>query len=312
MDRGAGVRTVLDLLMNLEAQAAKAGGRVDVILGNHEAMNLLGDTRDVNPELFRLFTDAQSEARRTRGFAAARRIRGSAITDTDKDAWMAAHPPGFIEYREAFGPNGRYGKWLRSKPVVGRVDGTVFMHAGIDPQWPASSIDEINERARKEISDWDEAVTWMERQQLIAPFATLREAVAAAEAEYARLSTREGAPNRDDERALRYLTTVATINSSSLRAAGGPLWFRGFDTWTDEEGTPLMQALMRKYRAERFVTGHSVQKDGRIRARFGGWLFLIDTGMVFPGGRASALEILGDKVTPMYADDPGRPGLTEW
>ena len=52
MDRGAGTRAVLDLVMALEREAKDAGGRVVAVLGNHEAMNLIGDTRDVTPEIF--------------------------------------------------------------------------------------------------------------------------------------------------------------------------------------------------------------------------------------------------------------------
>jgi hypothetical protein len=53
--------------------------------------------------------------------------------------------------------------------------------------------------------------------------------------------------------------------------------------------------------------GHTVQKGGRIRTRFGDKVFLIDTGMLssyYPGGRASALEICGDakKIIAVYQD----------
>src|SRR5262245_36336043 len=39
LDRGPDVRAVMDRLMSLEAGAAAAGGRVIVLLGNHEVMN---------------------------------------------------------------------------------------------------------------------------------------------------------------------------------------------------------------------------------------------------------------------------------
>jgi hypothetical protein len=52
--------------------------------------------------------------------------------------------------------------------------------------------------------------------------------------------------------------------------------------------------------------GHTPQKGGRIRPRFGNKVFLIDTGMFssyYHGGRASALEICGDtKFTAEYMD----------
>ncbi|MCW8846185.1 MAG: metallophosphoesterase, partial [Gammaproteobacteria bacterium] len=43
LDRGPGSRKIMDLLMRLQTQAEKSGGRVHVLLGNHELMNLTGD-----------------------------------------------------------------------------------------------------------------------------------------------------------------------------------------------------------------------------------------------------------------------------
>jgi len=53
------------------------------------------------------------------------------------------------------------------------------------------------------------------------------------------------------------------------------------------------------------VVAHTVQQPTRIRSRFGGKVFLIDTGMLatyWPGGRASALDIRGGKYTAQYLD----------
>ena len=64
VDRGEGTRAVLDLLMALEDQAKSAGGRAFALLGNHEVMNLIGETRDVTREIFATFADANSEKKR--------------------------------------------------------------------------------------------------------------------------------------------------------------------------------------------------------------------------------------------------------
>jgi Calcineurin-like phosphoesterase len=306
LDRGADVKPVFDLLMALEPQAASAGGRVQVLLGNHEGMNMLGETRDASVEAFRTFADDKSESRREQGFQAARKIsKGAAL---EKDAWMAAHPPGYVEYRDAFAPNARYGKWLRTKPVVAEIDGTVFMHGGINPASAPDSLDAINKRARQELSDWDRGLKWLIQHDLALPFSTLQEAVEAANAEYSRLAARakkEGTLSGDAE-AAEAILPLLNIATSTFISADGPVWFRGYSTWTDDEGAPLMEGLLKKYKVKRFVTGHTPQPGGRITIRFNNTLYLIDTGMLngkfYPNGRPSAVEIKGDVVTPIYAE----------
>jgi hypothetical protein len=81
-DRGADVRGVMDLLMRLEGEARRQGGRVDVLFGNHEGMNVLRDLRDVSPEAYARFADGRSEDRRRRAFdghAAVAARRGGAV-----------------------------------------------------------------------------------------------------------------------------------------------------------------------------------------------------------------------------------------
>ena len=61
---GTDVRKVLDLLMRLEREAKASGGQLVTLLGNHEVMNLIGDWRDVTPEICATFATPKSEARR--------------------------------------------------------------------------------------------------------------------------------------------------------------------------------------------------------------------------------------------------------
>ena len=306
MDRGTGDRAVMDLLMTLEAQATEAGGRVQTLLGNHEVMNLVGENKDVAPEVFQSFADDRSESRREQGFQAEAKI--SRDHSLDKAAWLAAHPPGFIEYHEALKPNAPYGKWLRSKPIVAEIDGTVFMHAGINPDVTTDSLDNINRRVRRELTEWDDGVRWLEQHDLVLPFSKLSEVVGAAQAELARFvaKRKKDSVSDDDIAAAKILLPLANIGSSSLLHAEGPLWFRGYSTWTDEEGAGRIAALLRKYHVKRFVTAHTPQLPGHITTRFGGTVFLIDTGMLdgrfFPGGRPGALEIVGDGATPLYVE----------
>ena len=70
LDRGGAVRAVLDLLIALEPQAKSAGGRVEVLLGNHEVMNMVRELTDVSAEAYASFADARSEDRRRKAYDA--------------------------------------------------------------------------------------------------------------------------------------------------------------------------------------------------------------------------------------------------
>jgi hypothetical protein len=306
LDRGQGVRVVLDLMMALEAQASAAGGRVHALLGNHEVMNLIGETRDVAPELYQQFADGGSEARREQAFEAASKRSGD--KPLDKNAWLAAHPLGYLEYREALSPAGTYGKWLRSKPAIAEIGGTVFMHGGINAEFTTDSLDNINKRVRRELNEFDEGFRWLQQHDLALPFYTLTEVVHVVAGELTRLEAKRkrGSLDDDDIAEAKALVPILNIDSSALLNANGPLWFRGFSTWSDQEGKERMPPLLKKYKIKRFVTGHTPQPSGQINARFGSTLFLIDTGMLggkfYPQGRPSALEISGDSVREIYVE----------
>ena len=305
-DRGQEIRQVIDVLMGLEPQASAAGGKVQALLGNHEVMNMLGETRDVAPEVFQQFADSRSESRREEAFQSASKLSGN--SPLDKSEWMTAHPLGYLEYREAFTPTGPYGKWLRSKPIIAEVGGTVFMHGGINSEFTTDSLDNINKRVRKELNDFDDGFKWLQQHDLALPFYTLQEVVKVAHDELTRLETKRKRESltEDDVAEAKMLLPILNIDSSALLNANGPLWFRGYSTWTDQEGSEKMSALLKKYKVKRFVTAHTPQPGGQIKSRFGNTLYLIDTGMLdgkfYPGGRASALEITADTVKEIYGD----------
>jgi hypothetical protein len=306
LDRGPAVRAILDLLMALEPQASAAGGRVQVLLGNHEFMNLLGDNRDVAPETLRSFATDRSEEKREQAFKDASRLKRPG--PIDKAAWMADHPAGYLEYRDALLSNSPYGKWLRAKPVVAEIGGTVFMHGGINLEFTTESLDNINKRAKRELSEWEEGCRWLQQHDFATPFSTLPEVIGVVQGELTRLGTKRKQDGLTDEDVseIRVLLPLLNIGDSSLLNPEGPLWFRGYSKWTDAEGIGRMGDLLRKYRVKRFVTGHTPQPNGRITPRFNNALFLIDTGMLdgrfYPGGRPSALEIVGERVTPLYLE----------
>ena len=77
-----------------------------------------------------------------------------------------------------------------------------------------------------------------------------------------------------------------------------PLWFRGYDRWSDADGEPQLAQLIQSLGIKRIVVAHTPQANGEIRQRFGGKVFLIDTALLT--GRASALEIRGDRIRGIY------------
>ena len=156
-----------------------------------------------------------------------------------RDAWMAAHPPGCLEYVEAMGPQGTYGRWFRTHKVVLQVGDTIFMHAGIDPASAPASLDAINERVLAEIRTWDEVTEAASKAAVILPFFTLQETLEGVRAELQRIAEalKANQPVGDEvtREYVERLQAVDNIAASWLLAPNGPLWFRGFATWTDQD-----------------------------------------------------------------------------
>ena len=142
LDRGPKPREVMDLMMTLEKEAEEAGGRVLSLLGNHEIMNIMGDLRYVTPVNYASFSDGNSEKRQKSAYDEYVKWRNkhpelvaelSQPMELTEAEWMARHPLGFVEQREAFSPRGEYGKWLRGHNALAEVGGEIFLHGGIHP-----------------------------------------------------------------------------------------------------------------------------------------------------------------------------------
>jgi hypothetical protein len=160
LDRGKDAPKVLDLLMRLEGEAKKAGGRVHALLGNHEVMNVLGDLRYVNAEEYEHFRNRDSIERQARFLrtlteAARERARGAGEA-FDADAYRAKLldevPPGFVERTVEFSADGRYGRWLRQRPVMVKVNGVVFVHGGLTPEVAGLGCEAVNDAVRRDIT----------------------------------------------------------------------------------------------------------------------------------------------------------------
>jgi hypothetical protein len=109
-DRGPKVTEALWLLYMLEAQAEAAGGKVHYLLGNHEAISLANDLRYLHPK-YRVVADKLNTT-----------------------------------YPRLFSQETVLGRWLRSKPVIIRINDSLFMHGGLHPDYAQLklSLAEVN------------------------------------------------------------------------------------------------------------------------------------------------------------------------
>ena len=222
-DRGERTREAFELLMRLEGEALAAGGRVHALLGNHEVMNMLGDLRYVTPGELASFADQ------------------SAAPDAP------GTPRGLAGHREAYGMNGRYGRWLRAHAAVVRIDDTLFVHGGVAPNVPAKTLAELNRWVRQDLFPGNPP---------------------------------GGASNPQ-----------------------GPLWFRGYATGEEEGAGLALDTVLRRFGAKRMVMGHTTDREGKVRIRFGGKAVFIDTGLSTGYGRhLAALELRGGRVTALYME----------
>ncbi len=295
VDRGPRSREILDLLMALQAQAPE---RVEMILGNHEAMTITGDLRYVDPPEIAAFATDENPEERAAAFAA------FAGRGTTREEFDRSFPPGWFARRRAFGADGRYGRWLLERPAVVQIDGSVFVHGGLTPSEAAQGIDAITATVRRELREFLAARAVLEGAGWLRP----TDEYAAAFAEVAA----RGVAGRPGDPATRSTAEAfLALQGASFVAPEGPLWYRGLAEIDDKLLRPAAFAALAPLGAERIVIGHTTTADFRIARRCGGHVFVIDTGAgPAYGGRASALEILPDgTVDAVYLD--GRERLVD-
>lgn len=276
VDRGAGSRRILDQLMRLQREAPRAGGRVVVLTGNHEAMNVTGDLRYVDPGEYAAFATRDSARLRDLLFeqqraqfaaqigAAARKLSAGAI----RQEWDRQTPLGLVEHQLAFSPvNGEYGRWIAGNPVIAKIGDTLFVHGGLSAEYSRVPLDELNRRAAAELK----ARSTDETALINDPLGPLW---------YRGLVTR--APDPDEP----------PLPAGAVKLPPRP-----------DIDTELTQVLAATG-AKRLVIGHTPSLKGII-IDHGDRLIRIDTGISrYYGGPLSYLEIIGDRLVPHVVPRP--------
>lgn len=277
VDRGPDSLKIIQDLIRLQQEAELVKGQVIAVVGNHEAMNVIGDFRYVSASDYAAFADSRSAQRRENVYLANKkaletsyRQRDSHMTaDAVKRAWFEATPLGSIEYRIAWEPKGRIGRWIVRNPAVVLLDGTLFVHGGISPNYARLSIAEINDRVSAALIARE-----TDSQSII----------------------------NDPEGPLWYRgLAVSTGNAAQSPFADKPK----VATTGEQAALPLedqLEAILSIYGAKRIVIGHTPILSG-IASLFDGRLILIDTGIssVY-GGKVSYLDILDGIPVPHFVE----------
>ena len=117
-DRGPQVTETLWLLYRLEQQAASKGGRVQLLLGNHEYMVLYNDLRYLHPK-----------------YTSVSELFGRG-------------------YDQLYGEDTVLGRWLRAKPTMIKINDILFVHGGISAAFLEAvefDIEAINDKMLESI-----------------------------------------------------------------------------------------------------------------------------------------------------------------
>ena len=277
-DRGPDSLKIIRHLQKLKRKAARKGGKVVTLVGNHEAMNATGDLRYVHPSEYEAFKTRNSQRRRDNLYDANRDIIEAAYLEQDpaiasneiKARWEAQTPLGMIEHQQAWRAGGEVGDWVAANPAVIVLQGSLFVHGGVSEKYASHTLDDLNQ---------------MVADALIA---------------------RDVDPTSVINDAAGPLWYRGLIRREEIAAAPA-----GEEIETPADGEAAVTALsieeeiefvLNAYNIERIIVGHTPSLTG-IAASYGGKLIQIDTGIAsYYGGARSFLRI-EDGV--FYAHDNG-------
>jgi hypothetical protein len=277
LDRGPDSRQAMDLLIRLQQQALAAGGRVHVLLGNHELMNLTGDLRYVSAGEYAAFaTDASGAA-------------------------VDGRPAGFAARQASFAPDGFYGRWLLQQPVALVINDTAYVHGGLPPLAATMTPEQLQDAVRGKLL---ELLTLRERLESLGLIAPNRDVLDSADRLQRRLdaSTDEAQatplPPEWRGQAERFIA----LARDPQFAHDGVMWYRGTARCHALLEEPVLAAALGHWGVSRVVVGHSPTSDHRVQQRFDGRAILADTGMFheYYGGQASGLVLAGNGVEVLY------------
>jgi hypothetical protein len=289
MDRGADSRKIMDLVMQLEAQAPDSGGMVHLTLGNHEVMNLVGDLRYVSQGEYAAFAEDESSDERERWFQillSTRRVQaeGNVNETTLRAEFDRIRPPGFYGHRRAFSSAGKYGEWLMQKPLMVVINETAFVHGGMPPIVGELGLDRLNDELGAQVTGYVAALEVLNEAGLIDPAINFYEHGGIAEGI---LTDASIAPELQDA-----LDAVVSLNDAVVHDSASPLWYRGSVGCSVLDEGDVIAASLEGVGASRVVIGHTPTVTRQVLERLNGRIIEIDTGMFYAAYRGSGHALI--------------------
>ncbi len=255
MDRGDHVKESLDLLIRLQKEAAEAGGKVHVLLGNHEEMNITGIVFRydyVSPFQFASFLPDDYRTKKEEEFLGNLQKISEDQTNSDPtlvDTYLETKWRGLMKdrdlqklYVDTF--NKDYGRWLIEQNIAIKINDVVFSHGGISEKYASWPLQKINDVMRLELDTF-------------------------------RLAFKRG---------IR-----PTIQPEILYMPDSPLWNRDIALKDEKTYGNVIDKILKNLDARHMVIAHTPpgspvipenhEDEVRFRSRFGKKIWMIDTGI---------------------------------
>lgn len=276
MDRGPDAKKAFDLMMRLEEEAEAAGGKVHMLIGNHEEINITGIALDypdyVSPEQFVSFLPEKYREKKEKKLI--KKIGEQTSEETNSDFSLSSYLKIYwqevidkersrrdgearIKYTNNF--NDQYGRWILEHNAVIKINDIIFVHGGISKKYSTWKLENINNLLRNELDS-------------------------------CRLSLKRFQPQKS-------LHDVVYKTDS-------PLWYRGLSLEDEKVFEPELEQILKNLKAKYMVIAHtprigSPMASNELMSRFQERIWIIDTSIsdYISGGFPSALIIENGKFT---------------
>jgi hypothetical protein len=255
MDRGDRAKEAFDLLIRLQKEAAEAGGKVHVLLGNHEEMNITGIVFRydyVSPLQFASFLPDDYRIKKEEEFLRNLQKISEDQTNSDptlvdsylKTKWKELMKDRDLQklYVDTFHKD--YGRWLIEQNIVIKINDVVFAHGGVSEKYSTWPLQKINDVMRVELDTF-------------------------------RLAFKRGIQQ--------------TIQPEILYKADSPLWNRDIALKDEKSYGDAIDKILKNLGARHMVIAHTPpgspvipenqEDEVRFRSRFDKKIWMIDTGI---------------------------------